>query len=281
MRSNSIKRLTMDWDGFSSRVLAAGATAQSIPETFPAIRLALELINDGHSSYRASNGTTIFHRVKTCTASGAGTPSLPADIGYVKVTSFSGSGGDMTTFANGIQQQIRDRDTASLAGWIVDLRGNGGGNMWPMLAGVGPVLGEGLAGFFIGPTGVATRWEYADGGASSGNVVVARADNPYHVLRADPRVAVLVDNGVASSGEATFIAFIGRANTRTFGVPTCGLSTANAGFALSDGASLNLTVSTMADRTRRAYGDVVTPDEVIASDADMVARAIAWLRSGT
>jgi hypothetical protein len=34
----------------------------------------------------------------------------------------------------------------------------------------------------------------------------------------------------------------------------------------------------MADRMGRAYGDVVTPDEVI-SDGDPVARAVEWLQT--
>ena len=33
--------------------------------------------------------------------------------------------------------------------WIVDLRGNYGGNIWPMIAGVGPVLGEGIIGWIV------------------------------------------------------------------------------------------------------------------------------------
>jgi carboxyl-terminal processing protease len=46
---------------------------------------------------------------------------------------------------------------------------------------------------------------------------------PYKLVVPSPRVAVLTDTGVASSGEA--IAFRGRPNTRSFGTPTCGLST--------------------------------------------------------
>ena len=51
-----------------------------------------------------------------------------------------------TDYAKTLQDSIRARDRVGLIGWIVDLRGNSGGNMWPMLAGVGPVLGEGVAG---------------------------------------------------------------------------------------------------------------------------------------
>jgi len=56
------------------------------------------------------------------------------------------------------------------------------------------------------------------------------------------------------------ISFIGRSNTRSFGEQTCGLSTANAAFALNTSGTLILTVSTMADRNKQIYGSTVEPD---------------------
>lgn len=43
--------------------------------------------------------------------------------------------GDPTNFATAIQSEIRRLLAQRPCGWIVDLRGNRGGNMWPMLAG--------------------------------------------------------------------------------------------------------------------------------------------------
>jgi carboxyl-terminal processing protease len=81
--------------------------------------------------------------------------------------------------------------------------------MWPMVAGVGPVLGEGVIGYFIDPTGVENAWEYRDGASWDNGVAQQRVDAPYRLRRDRPRVAVLTDGGVASSGEATVIAFRG------------------------------------------------------------------------
>ena len=44
-----------------------------------------------------------------------------------------------------------------------DLRGNGGGNMWPMLAGIAAVLGEGDLGSFQSPGAGASTWFLKDG----------------------------------------------------------------------------------------------------------------------
>jgi C-terminal processing protease CtpA/Prc len=167
-----------------------------------------------------------------------------------------------------------------LIGWIVDLRSNGGGNMWPMVAGLGPILGEGPLGYFIGPTGVETLWEYRNGASTSGGFVVSTVSPPYVLRRQQPRVAVLSDVGIASSGEATLIAFRLRPNPRSFGQPTCGLSTANSTSTLSGGATFTITTSVMADRAKNRFGDSIAPDEVISDPSQAIQRAIEWLQTG-
>ena len=101
---------------------------------------------------------------------------------------------------------------------------------------------------------------------------------PYRLLRANPRVAVLTNCGVISSGEAVVIGFRARRDARSFGTATYGLSTANDEFPLTGGGTLFLCVSTMADRTGRTYGKAVAPDEVIDDPVETVRRAIEWLR---
>jgi hypothetical protein len=281
MKTRSIKRLSVDWNALHTRIFTTAANAQTIANLYPAIREAMTIIGDGHSSFTppAGAGAVIFVPNRTCRSSGAATPTITAPVGYVRVGSFGGNNADGLNFANTIQGTIAAGDRDDLAGWIVDLRGNGGGNMWPMIAGVGPILGDGIAGYFIDPVGAISAWEYRDGASILAGAPLVRLPSPYRLRRTSPKVAVLVDNGVASSGEATAVAFKKRPNTRFFGVATCGLSTANSPFTLSDGAVLNLTVSTMADRTRTMYGDQLLPDEVISGPNEMVQRAIAWLRS--
>jgi C-terminal processing protease CtpA/Prc len=97
-------------------------------------------------------------------------------------------------------------------------------------------------------------------------------------------VAVLTGPRTASSGEAVTISFIGRPRTRSFGLATAGLSTANSGFLLPDSSMIQLTVSVEADRNGRRYGEKIEPDETIPASliegADpQMDRAIAWLKS--
>jgi carboxyl-terminal processing protease len=278
MQGGSVRRLTIDWTDFRARVFAEAGGAQTIPQLVPAIRLALTLLSDNHSSYRAVSGEVVSVRNRSCGAPAAGMPRLPATIGYVKVPTFSGSAAEATQLANTIQRSIREADRDGLVGWIVDVRGNGGGNMWPMIAGVGPVLGDGVAGHFIAPGNLPVPWGYRPGASWSDEGSGQQVSSPYRLRRERPRVAVLTDGAIASSGEAVVIAFKRRPDTRSFGTPTCGLSTANEALPMDDGATLLLTVAVMADRERTPYGDSVVPDEHFVDTGEAVQRAIEWLR---
>jgi hypothetical protein len=70
-------------------------------------------------------------------------------------------------------------------------------------------------------------------------------------IKANPKVAVLIDNAVVSSGEAIAISFIGRENTKSFGSATCGKSTGNVQYNLSYNRTLVLTTVFLADRNRK------------------------------
>jgi Peptidase family S41 len=279
MQSRSLNRASIDWPAFRSSVTAAAGSSQSIADAYPAIRTALSLLGDNHSFYVSATGTTISASSKRCSGLAFDPPLIPDRIGYVRVPAFSGSGSAAAEFAGALQRAITRADRSGLAGWIVDLRGNSGGNMWPMIAGIGPILDEGTLGYFVDPSGSESTWEYR-GGAALLSGAPLQTLTPYRLSDAHPRVAVLIDGGVASSGEAVAVAFRRRPGARSFGSPTCGLSTANATIPLNDGATLYLTVSVMADRGRVRYGEAIVPDEHIEDPTDTLRRALAWLQSG-
>ena len=279
MQAHSINRKTIDWAVFRQTVEGEAPNAQTIEDLYPRIRTALLLLNDHHSFYRGPDSTYIYSpSVGSCTDPAPPAVQVPDGIGYVKVGSFTGRGSAETAFAQSVQDAVRAADRNDLAGWIVDVRNNGGGNMWPMVAGLGPILGDGTAGAFVDPDGGITWWGYHDNASIYDGSRLVTVSSPYRLLRANPRVAVLTNCGVKSSGEAVVIGFRARGNARSFGTATYGLSTANEEFTLPGGGTLLLCVSTMADRTGRTYGHAVMPDEVFADPVETVERAIAWLR---
>ena len=280
MQANSVNRKTIDWPAFRQMVVGVEPNAQTIQDLYPKIRTALSLLNDHHSFYVGPDSTSIRSPlpVDACTDPTPPAVEVPAGIGYVKVGSFTGRGAAEAAFAQTIQDTLRAADGANLAGWIVDVRNNRGGNMWPMVAGLGPILGDGTAGGFVDPDGGITWWGYRDPASLYDGLPLVTVPSPYRLLRANPRVAVLTNCAVQSSGEALVIGFRARRDTRSFGTPTYGLSTSNEEFFLTGGGTLILTTATMTDRTGRTYGSAIAPDEMIADPVETVRRAVEWLR---
>lgn len=280
MENNSINRNEINWGDFRNQVFERAIDAQSIEETYGAIQLALTLLGDNHSSFIKPDGSNIWGAsTLRCRGEGFNLPTLPENIRYIAIKISSGSDSDENiAFAEDIQKKIKASDNENIRGWIVDLRGSGGGNMWPTLAGLGPILGEGIVGYFIDPDGTQISWAYANGASIINQNPVVRVSNPYELINPNPKVAILLDKGIASSGEAIAIAFVGRENTKSFGSPTCGLSTANIGFNLSSKAILNLTVSYMADRNKQKYGVPVTPD-VESDNQAIIQHAIGFIEN--
>jgi carboxyl-terminal processing protease len=147
--------------------------------------------------------------------------------------------------------------------WIY---GNGGGNIWAMLAGVGPILGEGTLG--------KSQRYYEDGKAGDR----ADAENPDYAktntapvhLQSAPAVAVLIDRDTGSSGEGIAIDFEGRPDTRFFGETTYGAATATFPYDLADGAKLYLVIGAMTDRNGKEYPNGVVPDQEVISEATII-----------
>ena len=278
MENNSINKHTIDWPDFRAKVIARVQGARTIEDTYPGVSDALKMLGDNHSFLIQPDGNSIYHTTIHCTRQATSKPANLGNVGYVKVNTFTGTEAEGQAFSKEIQEQIKGQDNANIVGWIVDLRSNGGGNMWPMLAGTGPVLGDGISGYFIDADGVEEGWGYKDGAALSVGVVVANVTDPYELIVPNPKVAVLLDNGVASSGEVMAISFIGRGNTKSFGSPTCGLSTSNSMFILAGGHTLYLTTGYLADRNKNKFGIPIVPDQS-STNQSIIQDAIDWIQN--
>ena len=104
---------------------------------------------------------------------------LNNNLGYVSVPGIMSVNKSLCVeFANKIQNIIHSMDTLNVNGWIVDLRENRGGNMYPMIAGLGPLVGEGILGYFIGKNETyKSAWAY-----DKGQVGNLRIETPYTII---------------------------------------------------------------------------------------------------
>ena len=211
---------------------------------------------------------------------------LPGQIGYVSVPALSTTNETASAaFANTIQQMVRELDSQNeIKGWIVDLRKNTGGNMYPMIAGLGPLTGSGKLGYFmkrVNNRPYYLPWHYTKGTSGSGKGISVRVNRPYSLKKKKPKVAILIGKLTSSSGEMTAISFHGAKNTRFFGQPTGGFTTGNGKYSLPDGSFLLLATMHTANRNKKAFDAEIHPDVLVPAgkegkDAEIEA-ATTWL----
>jgi hypothetical protein len=183
---------------------------------------------------------------------------MEKNIGYIKVPAINTSDDSAgKLFANMVQQVIKDIDQKyKITGWIVDLRQNLGGSMFPMIAGLSPFLGFDTLGYFVNSKETSPWFNSKD-----------RKNELYILKNKDSKIAVLIGPHTASSGESTAISFIGKNNTKLFGQHSAGLTTSNLTIQLRDGSQLALATDVEADRNKKIYKKGIDPD-VIVKDSD-------------
>ena len=279
VRRGSLWRDTVTWSRVEPEVRAIAAGAETAADTYPAIRELLARLGDHHSFFMKPQGAAAFR------AGGAENPRplirVQTDgVGYISVPAYSGADkAAAESYVRAVHDSLARTVTngAGTCRWIVDLRTNGGGNMWPMLGGLRPFVGEAGLGSFVSSAGSGPLWHARDQVDLKPPVTLAPLESA--------NVAVLTGPRTASSGEAVAISFIGRPRTRSLGLPTAGLSTSNSTMSLPDGAMIVLTTAVEADRTGKRYGEKLVPDEVIpaaasgATDDPQMDRAVAWLKA--
>lgn len=175
---------------------------------------------------------------------------------------------DPQVYADTLARGLTDGE--NVCGAVVDLRGNTGGDMGPMLTGLSPLLPDGEALRFVAgenSSPVVVEGNNVVGGGTPVTTSGGKLDVP---------VAVLTDELTASSGEATLVAFRGLDDARSFGTPTAGYASANMTFTMPDGALILLTAMQFEDRTGHVLPEApIEPDEA-TNDPDQQARD--WLR---
>lgn len=279
VKSGSYWRDTVTWSVVEPEFWARAEGARTTDEAYPAIQYLLSRLGDHHST--AMPPSAVKAMSAPLSADGTLPPgsvpevkTLDGGIGYVLVPAFANPDSEVgAEFSVTIQSGLLRAAPAAACGWIVDLRTNGGGNMWPMLAGLKPFLGSGPLGSFQTPDGKRVNpWI-----ARSSDMPPALA-----VLESAP-VAVLTGPITASSGEAVTIAFRGRPRTRSFGQPTRGLANANSTIRLPDGGLIALMTSVDVDRDGKVYGYKVDPDVIVPEGAEgedaALALASRWLEA--
>ncbi|WP_276481776.1 S41 family peptidase [Paraflavitalea pollutisoli] len=281
------------WDSLVCNAREQLSDASTVRDAYAAINQCLQQVRGGHSFLMPAKRAALYHNDTTSLkrssalheVMGTITARLEdGNIGYLEVPWISTTDKAICTrIADSLQTLIGQLADRGATRWVIDLRRNSGGNCWPMLAGMGPLLGDGVCGFFV-RSGKATGFKYEAGAALYGTNLMCRVSQPIALTAVQRKqIVVLTGPKTSSSGEILALAFKGMPNAKHIGEPTAGFTTANTTYSLLDGSTLVMSISQEADRTGRIYEGKIAPDELVRagnpSEDTVKGRALMWLQS--
>lgn len=267
MDNQGIYSDTDEWRVVRNETIDKASTMSSYEDTYELLDEALKTVGGKHSKLITPNNggnNTVSIQMPTV--------EIPMDgIVMIRLPEFSGDSKANEEYANIIHNAIK-KIAPKMLGAIIDLRGNTGGDMGPMVAAVSSLLDDGTLMNF-GIKGILHPVTLEDGCVSGGGSTVA-VNDPIKV-KGIP-VAILQDDMTASSGEATLLCFRGLDYVKTFGIPTAGYCSCNNVIKLYDGATMLLTIGSDIARTKEAFcEDPIEPD--VYTD-DPVNAAVEWIQ---
>ena len=276
IRTHALRSSSVDWDALVPKLRDRIGKDDWSLDTYPEIRELLAALQDHHSHLLSLEEVAAGRSPDTAVI-------LPAveqpreGVGYLALPAFNSTESHhAASYVEAALNGIARIAGGTRAGWILDLRKDSGGNMWPMLAALRPFLGSADLGYFKAAGGLSASWKaQLDQQRYPARVAIDLSAAP---------LAVLIGPHTASAGEAVAIALKGRPHTRFFGMPTMGLPTGNQTFKLPDGAAIALTTSVELDRSHVEYDGPIQPDVMVTPGAepdgsadDTVAAAQRWL----
>ncbi len=296
--NSSLYRDNVDWSALKREMNTLAQNADSIPQLKPALDLMLRKLNDTHGRifynnqylsyysgekrhHRKNIDTDIYNEIQSGQVYPFKTSIMNDDIGYVRIVGLPM--GDNEKMSSQIQNSICELILRGAKKWIIDLRYNGGGNMFPMVEGITNIMGDGIVGGTKGVTDLESSiWQIKDGDFYYDQQTVA-LENKCPIAEIQ-KIAVLTSVYTASSGEALAVILKGRPKTRFFGNKTMGMITATNWQQIDSLTAMSISVSYYKDRNNRVYDNYVDVDEEFQFDpkADFkndygVKRAIEWL----
>ncbi len=282
LKAHHINRDKFDWMAVEAQANIMLGDKTKVTEAYPAIRYVIAQLGEKHTflvNADAAKAQMTDRAVGNARPPDVNTPegySLAGGIGLITLKFHHGSLADDIAYAKAGRGALATFYRAHICRYIVDLRGNGGGNIYPMINGLQALLGPEPYGYS----------QYV-GGAEEPRTLANAPYMPMGDAAVDPRqrdlqgtapVAVLIDRDTASSGEFTAMSFEGRPHTRFFGEPTAGYLTINGHYNLPDGAFMAVSIGWSTDRLHRTYRETIEPDETTSRGQATVDAAIAWLQ---
>lgn len=278
IKYNSVFRNNVDWKVIDTAFKTQISNAKSLSDTMKCFVSVLERLNDVHTqlflnnqyygNYPGFDDTTLawlrpLNDKSILLTNKIYTKKISERIAYVRVPSVQVyDHKQINKFAQALYDSINKLSSKKIYGFIVDLRLNGGGNIYPMLSGLSPLLGDNVVGFETDINdSIVRKWEL-----KKGNFIIGTYQSTYIKQSYNPKlvhipVVVLIGPITKSSGSMTAIAFKERPGTIFIGEPTAnGYTTSNGYFQFAPNLTANFATNFVADRTKNIYKTTVTPN---------------------
>ena len=259
------------WVEEKAKAREALLAAQSFQDTWPILEEALAVAGGKHSRLIPSVEAEA-DREGAITLPLVSTDQMENGIVTVVIPEFTQGKVQAQEYAQIVISWLREHQDA--AGVIVDLRGNRGGDLAPMIGALSPLLPDGEVLGTLYANGQEHTMTLKDGNFTGGSGIRVET---FKMPEGLP-VALLTDERTASSGEAVLLAFRGLRNVRSFGSPTAGYASTNTVFGLYDGTQIVLTVGAdVAPHTGEVFcDDPIAPDHLTDRPEQ---DAADWIRS--
>ena len=289
VKEHSINSKNLNWTFIEKDILKQSNQLKSEEDLYKVLQNLINHLDDKHSYLITANGKR-WQKI-TKTNSVLVENRLPINklkdtkIAYISIEPMSSAKKlDMNTYAEKLYNTIISSYTTDMTGWILDFRENTGGQLWPMLAGLSPLINSKIAGNAIYPNGNDWQWWAKDGKAGVGKNIHHKIKGVNNQFIKKKPIAILISKQTASSGEASVISFIGQDNICLIGEQTRGLTTVNQPFKLANGATLMLTTAYFGDRNLNIYPNGIEPNIEINNSNEnettndiQLEMAIEWL----
>ncbi len=290
----------ISWDSRQEQLMKQADTLHKFADIFPQLQLLFDDMKDNHSffwhantKYASNFGQLDESDVRPELIQGLelGQGVLKVETMdeflYVRIPSNSSSDDfeEMQISAQEIQEQICEQYHEGIKGWIIDLRLNTGGNMYPMILGISQLLGNGVFAGILKRGGEEKKWLLRD-------LSIYEAEKQITALKSaclpdvsNDKVVLLTSEITGSSGEIVTLAFLGRKNTRIIGEELAGYMTSNELYRLPFETFLLLSEGRETDRNGIIVESIM-PDQIIIegdnftdlSKDSKVGAAKDWLR---
>ncbi|ROI05052.1 hypothetical protein EGI16_06935 [Chryseobacterium sp. G0240] len=252
----------------------------SVDQIVPLYEQVFKQLNDYHGglkykgkTYGWSNSnamTNAYLKDKIKIDKGTFSKVIDKKIGYIRIAGNNDFAfKKVDSLADDIVSHINHINSNKIKGWIIDLRLNTGGNMYPILLGLKEFIGNNIifGGFRDAHNKPTGNWEIKEVRLLIDGVVLNRKTDLDYPIKTDIPVVILTSCYTASAGEMTAISLIGRNNTFIVGEPTANYTTAVQGFEINSDAGINLSTDYVVDRNLKVYKSNILPDfEVLGGD---------------